>query len=312
MKLGYVGLGKMGSRMVKKLLEGGHEVIVWNRSQEPVTELLQIVKELGLKGLFIAKTLEEVVIQLESPRIIWSMLPAGIPTENVFQTLSTLLSPDDIFVDGGNAYFKDTEKRFQQAQEKHVRFLGIGVSGGIKAVENGFPLMAGGERSAFEYIQPVLKTLSLPNGCYDYFGLGGAGHFVKMVHNGVEYGMMQAIGEGFGVLEKSEYNLDLLKVAQNWQHGTIVSSFLIDRAAEVLEKDTTLSAFSGPIGENGEATWTIKEAAKDAVDVPVMKDSLQYRLDSQNDVKIQKSFVAKMVSALRFTFGGHEIKKTKI
>ena len=309
MKLGYVGIGKMGSRMVKKLLRDGHEVVVWNRSQEPVKELVQSAVEAGLKGLSIAKSLEEVVSQLESPRIIWSMLPAGIPTETVFQTFMSLLSPEDIFVDGGNAYFRDTEKRFIAAQEKYMRFLGIGVSGGIKAAENGFPLMGGGDKSAFEYIQPILKTLSLPNGCYNYFGLGGSGHFVKMVHNGVEYGMMQAIGEGFGVLEKSEYHLDLLKIAQNWQHGTIVSSFLIDRAAEMLEKDATLATFSGPIGENGEAKWTIEEAGKNGVHVPVMKDSLQYRLDSQNDNKIQNSFVAKMVSALRFAFGGHEVKK---
>lgn len=307
MKLAFLGLGKMGSRMVKRLLEGGHEVVVWNRSLA-VTE--DFAKEVGNLPITVAKTLKDAIAQLTSPRVIWMMLPAGGPTEDIFQEVVKDLHSGDILIDGGNAYYKDTQRRFETLRDRNIHYLGIGVSGGIKAVTNGFPLMVGGNKNAYEEIMPILKTFAHPHGGYEYFGEGGAGHFVKMVHNGIEYGMMQAIGEGFGVLEKAPYTLDLVKVANIWQKGTIISSFLIDCAKEMLEKDVTLSSFIGPIGENGEATWTIQEAEKESVEVPVIRDSLKYRLDSKNNTTIQNSYVAKMVSALRNAFGGHEVKKT--
>ncbi len=316
MKIGFLGLGRMGSRMVKKLLADGHEVIVWNRSQGAVETFMNEIKATdsgrvrpSLARTSCAKTIQETLESLSSPKVLWLMLPAGKPTDDVLTEISKYVVKDDIIIDGGNAYYKDTEKRYKKFEKNGIRFLGIGVSGGIKAAENGFPLMVGGDRSAYEFVQPILKTLSKPHGGYDYFGIGGAGHFVKMVHNGIEYGMMQAIGEGFGIMESSKYEFDLQKVAKIWQKGTIISSFLIDCAADALQKDPQLTDFTGPIGENGEATWTIEEAEKEKIAIPVIRDALQYRLDSQKSKKLQKSFVARMVSALRFAFGGHAVKK---
>lgn len=310
MKLGFLGLGKMGSRMAKKLLKDGHDVVVWNRSKEPVEKLLEEYKAETYKGkIETAETVEELVSKTEAPRAIWTMLPAGDATETQLGEVAKYLEKNDILIDGGNANWKDTQRRFEEFTQKGIRFLGIGVSGGVLAEKNGFPLMVGGDKSAYEEIVPILDTFAYPHGGHTYLGLGGAGHFVKMVHNGVEYGMMQAIGEGFEVLEKSPFNLDLLQVGEIWQKGSIVSSFLIDRAVDALKKDKSLANLAGPIAENGEAKWTLDAAKEEGVAVTVIEDSLKYRWDSQTDEKIQNSYTAKMVSALRFEFGGHEIKK---
>ncbi len=319
MKLGFLGLGKMGSRMAKKLIADGHDVVVWNRSKEAVDALIADVhstkptdKVIGIKNYGVitpAASVKEVIDNLSSVRIVWLMLPAGDATEGILQELTGYVEKNDIIIDGGNANWKDTERRYQDLKTKNIRFLGIGVSGGVLAVKNGFPLMVGGEKSAYEEIVPILNTLAYPHGGHTFLGTGGAGHFVKMVHNGVEYGMMQAIGEGFEVLEKSQFKFDLLQVGQIWQRGSIVSSFLIDRAVDALKKDTKLQNMAGPIAENGEAKWTLDAAKEEGVKVQVIEDSLKYRWDSQNDEKIQNSYTAKMVSALRFEFGGHEIKK---
>jgi 6-phosphogluconate dehydrogenase len=319
MRIGFLGLGKMGSRMAKKLIADGHDVVVWNRSKEPVQALIADVehakpthKSIGIKNFGIitpAETVQELVGKLSPTRIIWAMLPAGDATESQLSEVSKYLEKNDILIDGGNANWKDTQRRFETFTKLGIRFLGIGVSGGVLAEKNGFPLMAGGDKSAYEEIVPILDTFAYPNGGHTYLGTGGAGHFVKMVHNGVEYGMMQAIGEGFEVLEKSPFNLDLLQVGQIWQRGSIVSSFLIDRAVDALKKDGKLANLAGPIAENGEAKWTLDAAKEEGVQVKVIEDSLQYRWDSQTDEKIQNSYTAKMVSALRFEFGGHEVKK---
>lgn len=317
MKIGFLGLGKMGKRMVWKLLENGHDVVAWNRSPEAVEELVDEYesktrsqrKKLGV--LSVAPTIGDFKSLLKPTRVLWSMLPAGDATEQVMEQLGDVVAKKDIVIDGGNAYFKDTQRRFEHFKKMDVRFLGIGVSGGILAMENGFPMMVGGDKSAYDYIQPILTTFARPHGGYDYFGTGGAGHFIKMVHNGIEYGMMQAIGEGFGVLDKGPYKLDLEKVAEIWQKGTIISSFLIDRAKDALVKDDTLKNLVGYIEENGEAVWTIEAAKKEKVPVPVIEDSLEFRRKSQKSKKIQATFAARMVAALRLEFGGHKVHKAK-
>ena len=310
MKLGFIGLGKMGSRMAEKLLKEGHEVVVWNRSSEPIENLKSsIINHTSAKKLFSAGSIEELIRQLEPPRIVWSMVTAGDATEAVMDELLTLCSKDDIVIDGGNSHFRDTQNRFEEFAKKGIRFLGIGVSGGILAAENGYPLMVGGDERANEYIIPLLDSLAKPNGGHEYFGIGGAGHFVKMVHNGIEYGFMQSIGEGFGVLEKAEYNFDLSKVARLYQNGTLVSGFMMDRTAEVLSSNASLSDVVGIIEESGEAKWTVEEAEEEKVPVPIIKGSLEFRKQSQVDTSVQQSFAARMIAALRNAFGGHEIKK---
>jgi len=302
MKVGIIGLGKMGSKIAQKLLSDDHEVIVWNRSKDDVERLQKEIKDLKS-----AKTVKDLVQNLQKPRIIWVMVPAGDATDEVLKEVSKYAEKGDIVIDGGNANFKDTEKRFQDFKRNGIRFLGIGVSGGLLAFENGYPLMAGGDKNAYEYIEPILKSLSKPNGGYDYFGEGGAGHFVKMVHNGIEYGMMQSVGEGFGVLEKSGYNFDLQKVAQIWQRGTVISGFLMDRTKEVFEKG--LEGVVGVINATGEAQWTVNQAKEEGVDAEIIEKSLEFRKRSQTDPKIQNSFAAKVITALRNAFGGHEVKK---
>lgn len=296
MKLGFVGLGKMGARMVNKLQKESHEVMAWNRSEHKLKNV---------------ETVEKLIKSLEAPRVIWSMVPAGSPTENIIAEISKFVSEKDIVIDGGNSNFKDTQRRYEEFKNKGIRFLGIGVSGGIIAATQGYPMMVGGDKSAYEHIIPILDSLSKPNGGHEYFGLGGAGHFVKMVHNGIEYGIMQSLGEGFEVLEKSPYNLDLIKVAKLYQKGTLVCGFMLDRAAEALSKDPHMENIQGIIAESGEAKWTIEQAKEEGVDVEIIKRSLEFRRRSQTDKKIQKSFSAKMVAALRNAFGGHEVKKKK-
>jgi len=304
MTIGILGLGKMGFRIAIKLHEEGHEVVVWNRTPEAVKNLRFKIKD--LKG---AETIKDLVQGLETPRVMWLMLPAGDATQSVLDEISKYLRKGDIVIDGGNANFRDTQKRFENFQKSGIEFLGIGVSGGILAFENGYPLMVGGSRKAYEYIKPILDSLAKPNGGHEYFGEGGTGHFVKMVHNGIEYGIMQSLSEGFEVLEKSSYKFNLLKVAKIWQKGTIISGFLLDRAVDALTQNPNLEGVVGVIEESGEARWTVEEAKKEGVEVDIIERSLEYRKRSQKDLKIQESFTAKMVAALRNAFGGHEIKK---
>ena len=261
------------------------------------------------KEIKVSETIENLVKNLEKPRIIWTMLPAGQATQTMLDQLSNLVDPGDIVINGANEHFSVTEKNYQDFKEKGIRFLGIGVSGGIIAEKEGYPLMVGGDKSAYDEIKPLLESLAKSKGGYAYFGEGGAGHFVKMVHNAIEYGYMQAIGEGFGVLEKSSYNFDLTEIAQLYRKNTLVSGFMMDRTEESLLHDPKLEKLEGIIAESGEATWTIDEAEKNNVAVPVIKESLRFRTRSQVDESIQKSFAARMVAALRNAFGGHAIKK---
>lgn len=294
MKLGFIGLGKMGSRMVVKLLKEGHEAVVWNRSEHELKTV---------------ETIEKLIKSLETPRVVWSMVPSGKATENILSKISKYAQAGDTVIDGGNSNFKDTQRRYEEFEKKKIRFLGIGVSGGIIAATQGYPMMVGGDKNAYGFIKPILDSLAKPNGGYEYFGTGGAGHFVKMIHNGIEYGIMQSLGEGFEVLEKAPYDLDLLKVARLYQKGTLVSGFMLDRLVEVLSNPSILSSIEGKIAESGEAKWTIEQAKEEKVKVEIIERSLKFRRRSQADPEIQKSFSAKLVAALRNAFGGHEIKK---
>lgn len=298
----------MGNRMVMKLLSEGHEVVVWNRSKEKVDELMG-QKKPGWK-LSSAATIEELAKAQEEPKVIWSMLPAGDATQSTLDEIEKHLVSGDIVIDGGNAYFEDTQKRYEHFTKNKIAFLGIGVSGGVVAYDAGYPMMVGGSQTAYEYIEPILDSLAKPGGGHEYFGEGGAGHFVKMVHNGMEYGFMQSIGEGFGVLEKSPYKLDLLKVTKLYQKGTLVSGFMMARAIEALTDDSNLSKIDGYIEASGEGDWTVKQGKKEKVPVEIIEASLNFRTKSRKDKKISSSFAARMVAALRYAFGRHPVKKT--
>ncbi len=313
MRIAILGIGRMGGRIALKLYREGHEVLVWNRSKEAVFKFLEYEKP-GLisfkrKSLKAADTIEDLVFSMRKPRIFWLMLPSGKPTEEVLKELSKYIDRGDIIIDGGNANFKDTERRFRDFKKRGIQYLGIGVSGGILAADRGYPLMVGGSKKAFKHIEPILKTLAKPNGGYAYFGEGGAGHFVKMVHNGIEYGIMQSLGEGFEVLEKSKYKLNLLDAAKIFQKGTIISGFLMDLLAYSLKNNKKLSGMEGPVAQSGEALWTVEEAKREKVNVKIIEESLNFRLKTQKDKKLQTTFTVKVLNALRNAFGGHEIKK---
>jgi 6-phosphogluconate dehydrogenase len=310
MKIGIAGLGKMGGRMAEKLVREGQDVVVWNRTQEKAEQLAQ--KLSGHGNIAVAHSIEEMVKALPQPRIVLTMLPAGEATESLLSEVSKLLDNNDILIDAGNSYFKDTERRYDEFVKNGIRFLGMGVSGGIIAVTEGYPQMVGGDKSAYDHISPLLDSLAKPHGGHEYFGEGGAGHFVKMVHNGIEYPIMQALGEGFGVLSDSEYSLDLVKVAKLYQKGTLVSGFMLDRTVEALENDPTLKNIQGVIGSaSEETTWTIDEAKKHDLPIESIEQAQNFRLRSETDPKIQKSFAARMVGALRIAFGGHPVKLKK-
>lgn len=315
MKIGFIGLGKMGSRMVLKLLEEGHEVVTWTRSESTVSNF---IRQLGgsnsemKKNVVVAQNIKDLVNHLRPPRIVWCMVSAGEATQVVLDELKKYVEKDAIVIDGGNAHYKDTQRRFYEFKKIGVKFFGIGVSGGIIAAREGYPLMVGGDKNAYPQIKPILDSLSAPYGGHEYFGEGGAGHFVKMIHNGIEYGIMQSLGEGFAVLQKGPYPFDLVKIAKLWQKGTLVSGFMLDRAVESLEKDPNLSAITGYIEESGEARWTVEQAREENVEVEIIERSLEFRRRSQTDAAIQGSFAARMIAALRQAFGGHEVKKKSV
>ena len=314
--------------MVTKLLNEGHEVVVWNRTREKIENLRAQISQLSnqtrndlagsnrkvrtsfaVQNFKIADSVKDLVKQLNKPRIIWLMLPAGEATQEILDEVEKYVEGGDIVIDGGNAHYPDTQKRWEHFSKKGIKFLGIGVSGGVIAAVEGYPLMAGGDRLAYGQIKPLLDSLAKPKGGHEYFGQGGAGHFVKMVHNGIEYGVMQSIGEGFGVLEKSPYEFDLLKVARLYQKNTLNSGFMMQRTIEVLDKDPKLSEIEGYIDASGEGEWTIEEAKKLDIPVAIIEESFKFRQKSQKDKKVSSSFAARMVAALRNAFGGHEVRE---
>lgn len=313
MQVALLGLGRMGSMIAEKLMAGGHQIVIWNRSRE-VLDKWRVEKADNIlnQNLQIAYSIKEIGGLLRKPRIVWSMLPAGEATADAFLEVDTFLEPGDILIDGGNSNFKDTEKRAEEYTKKGIKFMGIGVSGGVYATTNGCCIMVGGDKDTYQYITPILDSLKVPNGTHAYFGTGGAGHFVKMVHNGIEYGMMQAIAEGFGIMAQSDYKLNLFDVAKTWQKGSIVTSLLMYTVESAFFKDPTLKGTEGYIGANGEGQWTVDYAKEKGVPVPVIEQSVLFRDRSRYDEKVEKSFVAKVVQAQRHEFGGHNEKKPKI
>jgi 6-phosphogluconate dehydrogenase len=312
MQIAVLGLGKMGGRIAEKLLQEGHEVVAWNRSRE-VLDKFKVGKEdyVDRGKLRIADEIQGLREMLSKPRVFWLMLPAGEATEGMLSQVANIVEPGDIVVDGGNANFKDTQRHYEELSERGLKFLGIGVSGGIHGLEDGFCLMAGGERQGYEYLRPVFDGLVKPGGAHGYFGTGGAGHFVKMVHNGIEYGMMQAMGEGFGVMAKSPYGLNLVDVGEVWQRGSIVRSFLLDMAVSALSEEKDLAKIDGVIAASGEGKWTVEAGNELGVPVDVIAKSLEFRERSQKEGAVSGSFAAKLVAALRKQFGGHEVKEVE-
>jgi len=296
-----IGLGRMGMNMAKRLLQGGHEVIAYNRTPKKTDDL---VKE----GAIGAYSLSEVVEKLSMPRVLWIMLPAGSAVDEHIDQLKDLLSPNDILVDGGNTYYKDDIRRSHLLAEKGVRFVDAGVSGGIWGLEVGYCLMVGGAKETYDHLEPIFKTLAPEEG-YLYCGAIGAGHFVKMVHNGIEYGMMQAYGEGFEILEASPYgeSLNYADVAHLWNQGSVVRSWLLELAESAFAKNQKLSDIRGYVEDSGEGRWTVQQAIETGVSAPAITLALMRRFRSQ----VQDPFSDKVVAALRREFGGHAVVSTE-
>jgi len=295
-KLGFVGLGKMGANMVERLLLGGHEVVVYNRSEGKVLEAVE-------KGAIGSTSIADLCDKLEGRKIVWLMVPSGKAVDDNIAETVKYLNPGDIIVDGGNSYWRDTQTRNKKVAELGFKYLDCGTSGGVWGLQNGYCLMYGGEKEAIDYILPVLETLA-PVGGHTYCGESGAGHFVKMVHNGIEYGMMQAYAEGFEIMEKSPFNIDLEKVTGIWQHGSVVRSWLLDLANLAFKEDPKLENVKDYVADSGEGRWTVQTAIDFDVPAHVITTSLFNRFQSRQD----ESFAMKTLSALRNKFGGHEMK----
>ncbi len=288
MKIGLVGLGRMGAGMAERLRRSGHEVVGYDRNPE--------VSEVG--------SLRELVDALASPRVIWVMVPAGDPTEATLQELAGLVSSGDILIDGGNSMYKDSVRRAKELAERDIKFLDIGTSGGIWGLEVGFCLMAGGPKDAFETVEPVLAALAPENG-YAHVGPSGAGHFTKMVHNGIEYGMLQSYAEGFDLLQAYDAELDLHQLASLWNHGSVVRSWLLELAERAFEKDAKLEELRGYVDDSGEGRWTVL----DAIERGVAADSIAHSLFRRFTSREEDSFSMRVIAALRNEFGGHEVKQ---
>ncbi|MBO0733024.1 MAG: decarboxylating 6-phosphogluconate dehydrogenase [Methylocapsa sp.] len=320
MQLGIIGLGRMGANIARRLHRAGHECVVYNRTPKPVEELAK-------EGLMPAQDIADLVKKLDAPRAIWLMLPAGAVTEAMVQSAGALLSKGDILIDGGNSFYKDDMRRAKTLQAKEISYIDVGTSGGVWGLARGYCLMIGGPKQAVDHLDPIFRSLAPglgsiartpgrerhdPRAEYGYLHAGpaGAGHFVKMVHNGIEYGLMQAYAEGFGILlgksgarlpEDERFDLDLAGIAEVWRRGSVISSWLLDLTAMALAEDPALAAFSGEVEDSGEGRWTIEAAVEEAVPANVLAASLFARFRSRQD----HDFADKLLSAMRFKFGGH-------
>jgi 6-phosphogluconate dehydrogenase len=298
MQIGMIGLGRMGGNMSRRLIQAGHEVVGYGRSAEN----LERAKAAGVTTVASAT---ELVKHLKPPRAVWLMIPHGKPTEDTVDLLLGALAAGDIIVDGGNSHFPDSARLAERCAAKGVHFLDVGVSGGVWGLEIGYCLMIGGPRPAFERLEPVFKALAPKDG-YAYLGASGAGHFVKMVHNAIEYAMLQALGEGFECLQRSEYGIDLERVAALWQQGSVVRSWLLDLLTKALrEEGNGLEHIAGYVEDSGMGRWSIAYAVDNAIPIPVITQSLYERFASRQTER----FSAKVIAALRNQFGGHAVKK---
>jgi 6-phosphogluconate dehydrogenase len=302
MELAMVGLGKMGLNMATRLARGGHRVIGHARTGATVDEAVK----LGAEGAY---TLEEAVGKLKTPRIIWLMVPAGKVTDDTIEKLSGLLSKGDIVIDGGNSNYKDSVLHAALLEPKGIDFVDCGTSGGIWGLAEGYSLMIGGKPEVVEKMRPIFETLAPAHDKgWGYVGPHGAGHYVKMIHNGIEYGMMQAFAEGFSILKaKEEFGLDLAQISHIWQHGSVVRSWLLDLAARALDEDTALTDIKPWVADSGEGRWTVFESIDLDVAAPVITLALQMRFASRDE----ENYTARMLAALRNQFGGHAIKKSE-
>jgi len=296
MQLGLIGLGRMGSGMTLRLLQGGHQVMVYDRVPEAGAALAG-------KGATVSGSLEDLGQQLEAPRVVWLMIPAGPPVDDAIQRLSGTLSPGDIIIDGGNSNYKDSIRRAETLRSQQIEFLDVGVSGGIWGLKVGFNLMAGGNQASFKQVEPIFQTLAPPDG-YAYVGPSGAGHYAKMVHNGIEYSMLQGYAEGFEILKAAPFGFDLLQLARLWNHGSVIRSWLLELAQAAFERDPGLAHIRGFVEDSGEGRWTLQEAIDHAVPAPALAMSLFMRFRSRQD----DSFSDKVIAALRNEFGGHPVK----
>lgn len=325
MQLGIVGLGRMGGNIARRLTKAGHSCVVWDRNDSAV-------KALAAEGSTGASGLADVVAKLDAPRAVWVMLPAGGPTEATVEELATLLAPGDVIIDGGNSFYKDDIRRAASLREKGIVYVDVGTSGGVWGLERGYCMMIGGEKAAVDRLDPIFAALAPGLGDiprtpdregrdpraeqgYLHTGPAGSGHFVKMVHNGIEYGLMQAYAEGFEILKKKDstdlpenerFSLDMADIAEVWRRGSVVSSWLLDLTAIALAKDDTLGDFPGEVADSGEGRWTVMAAIEEAVSAEVLSAALYTRFRSRQD----HTFGEKLLSAMRFQFGGHtEFKK---
>ena len=299
MQLGMIGLGRMGFNMSRRLLEGGHQVVGYDRAPEQAAKLRDD------HGGGAAASVEDLIGRLAGPRVIWLMIPAGLPTRQQIAELAGLLAPGDIVVDGGNSFYQDSLTHAELLKERGIGFLDVGVSGGVWGLEVGYCMMAGGDRAVFATLEPILTTLAPPDG-YRLVGPNGAGHFAKMVHNGIEYGMMEAYAEGFELMRaKTEFDYNLEEVADLWNRGGVIRSWLLELAADAFKDDPDLDAIKGYVPDSGEGRWTAQEAIDLAVPAPVITLALQIRFLSRQE----DSFGAKVLAALRQQFGGHAVRK---
>lgn len=297
-----IGLGRMGGNMVQRLLNGGHRVVTYDRSAEAVAAS----QSQGAVGV---SSIEELVKNLTAPKAVWVMLPIGQPTEDTINSLIPLLSAGDTVLDGGNANYKDSMRRAEKLAEHGIDFMDVGTSGGIWGLVEGYALMIGGKKDVFQRLEPIFQTLapSKDQGL-SHVGPAGAGHFVKMVHNGVEYGLMQAYAEGFEIMEaKKEFDLDLGQIAEGWRYGSVVRSWLLDLAAAALVEDPKLESLEAYVEDSGEGRWTVQESIDLSVPAPVITASVQARFRSRQE----GPFGAKMLAALRNQFGGHAVRRTE-
>jgi 6-phosphogluconate dehydrogenase len=300
MDIGITGLGRMGAGMAERWVRNGHRVVAHNRSRGPIDELAS-------KGAEPAYSIEELVGKLQAPRAVWIMLPAGDVTEQMIQTLIPLLSPGDTIIDGGNTNFNDDIRRANMLKEHRLNYIDQGTSGGVWGLENGFCIMVGGEPELVKRLEPAFLTLAPTDG-YVHCGPVGSGHFVKMVHNGIEYGMMQAYAEGFEIMRaKTDFNLNLHNISSAWRYGSVVRSWLLDLTVDAFKEDPDLSQLKGYVEDSGEGRWTIQAAIDLNVPAPVITLSLFERFHSRQP----ESFAAKVLAAMRKGFGGHAVKKAE-
>ena len=301
MELGIIGLGKMGANIARRLSRAGHNVVAFNRTVEKTREL---AKE--EKNVIAAKSLQELVSRMKPPRAVWIMVPSGDPTEEMIDELLGIMQKGDVIIDGGNSYYKDTLRRTTKITSKGLEFVDVGTSGGVWGLKEGYSLMIGGKKEIVDSLRPIFETLApSPEKGWGRVGESGTGHFVKMVHNAIEYGMMEAIAEGFHIMRaKKDFNLNLHDIAEIWRYGSVIRSWLLDLTSSALSKDQNLTKIKGWVADSGEGRWTVTEAIDNAIPAPVIASSLFMRFVSREE----DSFAAKLLAAMRNEFGGHELK----